>query len=166
MNPFAAMAVKVVSGGATAALMTLGLTASLADASVTPTPAPASSNAAVASPLAGVRDAVRFAVFEAESDVLRIPPAAFRADRKRGIPVARLARARGLTKETFGDRQAVNAFIRTSGMFDAVIDFDRSMRDPAHPDRLSPRYDSGDHLHPSEAGSRVLGEAVPLALFR
>ncbi len=64
------------------------------------------------------------------------------------------------------DRQAVNAFIRTSGVFDAVIDFDRSMRDPAHPDRLSPRYDSGDHLHPSEAGYRTMGEAVPLALFR
>ncbi len=64
------------------------------------------------------------------------------------------------------DRQAVNAFIRTFDGFDAVIDFDRSMRDPAHPDRLSPRYDSGDHLHPSEAGYRAMGEAIPLALFR
>jgi hypothetical protein len=108
MNPFAAMAVKFVSGGTTAALMTLGLTASLADASVTPTPAPASSNAAVASPLGGVRDAVRFAVFEAEADVLRIPPAAFRADLKRGITVRRLALERGLNKEQFGDRLVVN----------------------------------------------------------
>ena len=108
MNPFAAMAVKFVSGGATAALMTLGVTASLADASVTPTPAPASSNAAVASSLAGVRDAVRFAVFEAEADVLRIPPAAFRADLRRGITVARLARERGLNKDQFGDRLVVN----------------------------------------------------------
>lgn len=64
------------------------------------------------------------------------------------------------------DRQAINAFIRTAGVFDAVIDFDRSMRDQAHPDRLSPRYDSGDHLHPSEAGYRAMGEAIPLALFR
>ena len=108
MNPFAALAVKFVSGGATAALMTLGVTASLADASVMPTPAPASSNAAVASPLAGVRDAVRFAVFEAEADVLRIPPAAFRADLRRGITVARLARERGLNKDQFGDRLVVN----------------------------------------------------------
>lgn len=108
MNPFAAMAVKFVSGGATAALMTLGLTASLADASVTPTPAPPSSSAAVASPLAGVRDAVRFQVFEAEADVLRIPQAAFRADLKRGITVARLARERGLNKDQFGDRLVVN----------------------------------------------------------
>jgi len=108
MNPFAAMAVKFVSGGATAALMTLGVTASLADASVTPTPAPASGNAAVASPLAGVRDAVRFAVFEAEADVLRIPPEAFRTDLRRGITVARLARERGLNKDQFGDRLVVN----------------------------------------------------------
>ncbi|MGU3392358.1 GDSL-type esterase/lipase family protein [Sphingomonas sp. M1A8_2b] len=66
---------------------------------------------------------------------------------------------------TEADRQAINAFIRTSGLFDAVIDFDRVMRDPAHPDRLNPAYDSGDHLHPSEAGYRTMGEAVPLALF-
>jgi uncharacterized protein YaiL (DUF2058 family) len=51
---------------------------------------------------------VRFAVFEAEADVLRIPPAAFRADLKRGITVARLARERGLNKEQFGDRLVVN----------------------------------------------------------
>jgi hypothetical protein len=108
MNPFAAIAVKFVSGGATAALMTLGVTASLADASVTPTPAPASSNAAVASPLAGVRDAVRFQVFEAEAAVLRIPQAAFRTDLRRGITVARLARERGLNKDQFGDRLVVN----------------------------------------------------------
>lgn len=69
------------------------------------------------------------------------------------------------TAENEADRQAVNAFIRTSGVFDAVIDFDRLMRDPAHPDRLSPAYDSGDHLHPSEAGYRTMGEAVPLSLF-
>ncbi len=67
--------------------------------------------------------------------------------------------------ETEADRQAVNAFIRDSGIFDAVIDFDRLMRDPAHPDRLLPAYDSGDHLHPSEAGYRVMGSAVPLSLF-
>jgi hypothetical protein len=108
MNPFAAMAVKFVSGGATAALMTLGVTGSLADASVTPTAAPASNSIAVASPLAGVRDAVRFAVFESEADVLRIPQAAFRADLKRGITVARLARERGLNKDQFGDRLVVN----------------------------------------------------------
>jgi lysophospholipase L1-like esterase len=64
------------------------------------------------------------------------------------------------------DREAVNHFIRTSGVFDAVIDFDRLMRDPLHADRLAPAYDSGDHLHPSEMGYRVMGEAVPLSLFQ
>ncbi len=109
MNQFGALAVKVFSGGTTAVLMTLGVTAGLADASSMPaTPAPTSTNAAVASPLAGVRDAVRFAVFESEADVLRIPQAAFRADLKRGITVARLARERGLNKDQFGDRLVVN----------------------------------------------------------
>ena len=132
MSPFAAIAVKALSGGTTAVLMTLGLTAGLADASVAPTPAPASSNAAVASPLAGVRDAVRFAVFEAEADVLRIPARAFRADLKRGITVARLARERGMNKERFGDRLVVNLKPRlaqlvhlrviTKAQADAVID--------------------------------------------
>ncbi len=63
------------------------------------------------------------------------------------------------------DRQAINAFIRGSGLFDAVVDFDRLLRDPSQPDRLNPAYDSGDHLHPSEAGYRAMGEAVPLTLF-
>ncbi len=67
--------------------------------------------------------------------------------------------------ETEADRQAVNRFIRTSGVFDAVIDFDKVMRDPARPDRLLPAYDSGDHLHPSMDGYRAMGEAIPLALF-
>jgi len=63
------------------------------------------------------------------------------------------------------DRQAVNAWIRTPGHFDAVIDFDAVVRDPAHPDRLLPAYDCGDHLHPSPAGYKAMGEAIPLTLF-
>lgn len=66
---------------------------------------------------------------------------------------------------TEADRQAINAFIRTSATFDAVVDFDRLLRDPAHPERLLPAYDSGDHLHPSEAGYKAMGDAVPLTLF-
>jgi lysophospholipase L1-like esterase len=58
------------------------------------------------------------------------------------------------------DRQAVNAWIRGSGVFDAVVDFDRVTRDPAHPERLLPAYDSGDQLHPSPAGYKAMGEAV------
>jgi lysophospholipase L1-like esterase len=63
------------------------------------------------------------------------------------------------------DRQAVNAWIRAAGHFDAVIDFDGVVKDPKHPDRLLPAYDCGDHLHPSPAGYRAMGEAVPLGLF-
>lgn len=67
--------------------------------------------------------------------------------------------------ETEADRQAINSFIRTSGTFDAVVDFDAALRDPARPDRLLAAYDSGDHLHPSVTGYRRMAEAVPLALF-
>lgn len=63
------------------------------------------------------------------------------------------------------DRQAINGWIRARGHFDAVIDFDSALRDPQQPQRLLPRYDSGDHLHPSPAGYRAMGDAVPLSLF-
>ena len=64
------------------------------------------------------------------------------------------------------DRQALNTWIRTSGLFDAVVDLDRAVRDPAHPDRMVPAYDSGDHLHPSVAGYKVMGEAIKLEVLR
>ncbi|MET0307669.1 MAG: SGNH/GDSL hydrolase family protein [Sphingomonas sp.] len=63
------------------------------------------------------------------------------------------------------DRQAVNAWIRAPGHADGVIDFDRATRDPEHPDRLLPRFDSGDHLHPSPQGYHAMGMVIPLALF-
>jgi lysophospholipase L1-like esterase len=67
--------------------------------------------------------------------------------------------------ETEADRQAINAWIRAPGNFDAVIDFDALMRDPARPDRMRPDLDSGDGLHPSIAGYRAMAAAVPLGLF-
>lgn len=63
------------------------------------------------------------------------------------------------------DRAAINAWIRTPGNFDAVIDFDAAMRDPAHPTRLRPDMDSGDGLHPSIVGYQAMADAVPLGLF-
>jgi lysophospholipase L1-like esterase len=63
------------------------------------------------------------------------------------------------------DRQAVNAWIRATGNFDAVVDFDKVVRDPAQPDRLLPAFDCGDHLHPSPAGYKAMAEAIPLSLF-
>jgi lysophospholipase L1-like esterase len=63
------------------------------------------------------------------------------------------------------DRREINQWIRTPGHFDAVIDFDRVMRDPTAPNRLLAKFDSGDHLHPSPAGYAAMAKAVPLALF-
>jgi lysophospholipase L1-like esterase len=63
------------------------------------------------------------------------------------------------------DRQQVNRWIRAQGHFDAVIDFDSLVRDPEHPDRLLPAYDCGDHLHPSPAGYKAMGNAISLELF-
>jgi lysophospholipase L1-like esterase len=66
---------------------------------------------------------------------------------------------------TAAARQVVNRWIRTSAEYDAVIDFDAALRDPADPERMLPRYDSGDHLHPNDAGMQALAAAVPLHLF-
>ncbi len=69
------------------------------------------------------------------------------------------------TPEGEADRQRVNAWIRASGLFDAVIDFDAATRDPERPPRLSAAVDGGDHLHPSAAGYRIMGESIDLKLF-
>ncbi|WP_202392882.1 SGNH/GDSL hydrolase family protein [Alteraurantiacibacter buctensis] len=63
-------------------------------------------------------------------------------------------------------RQAVNTWIRTSGRFDAVIDFDAATRDPADPLRINPAFDPGDHVHPNDAGNRAMADAVPLGMLR
>jgi lysophospholipase L1-like esterase len=62
-------------------------------------------------------------------------------------------------------RQAVNDWLRKTDAFDAIADFDRALRDPDHPTRMLPRYDCGDHLHPSDLGYRAMGDAVDLSLF-
>ncbi|MGF6569749.1 lysophospholipase L1-like esterase [Paraburkholderia sp. GAS333] len=59
-------------------------------------------------------------------------------------------------------RVAVNQWIRTSHAFDGVVDFDAALRDRAQPDRLQRVFDSGDHIHPSDAGYTAMGEAVPV----
>ncbi|HEY9372256.1 SGNH/GDSL hydrolase family protein [Streptomyces sp.] len=64
--------------------------------------------------------------------------------------------------ENEAKRDAVNEWIRTSGAYDAVVDFDRAVADPKDPDALLPAYDSGDHLHPGDAGFRVMAEALDL----
>jgi lysophospholipase L1-like esterase len=63
-------------------------------------------------------------------------------------------------------RQAVNKWIRSSGAFDAVIDFDAVLRDPNHPSRILLRFASEDHLHPNDAGYQALADAIDLAVFK
>ncbi|HZK89236.1 MAG TPA: SGNH/GDSL hydrolase family protein [Stellaceae bacterium] len=62
-------------------------------------------------------------------------------------------------------REKVNAWLRESGAFDAIVDFDAALRDPENKLRMLPKYDCGDHLHPSDLGYRTMGDAIDLALF-
>jgi lysophospholipase L1-like esterase len=70
------------------------------------------------------------------------------------------------SEENEAKRAAINRWIRTSGEYDGVIDFDRAVRDPAQPLRMLPRYDSGDHLHPNDAGMQAMADAIPLRLLQ
>jgi lysophospholipase L1-like esterase len=70
------------------------------------------------------------------------------------------------TAEKEEKREAVNDWIRTSGAFDAVIDFDKATRNPARPKQFLPAYDSGDHLHPNDAGYKAMGDTIDLSLFQ
>jgi lysophospholipase L1-like esterase len=92
----------------------------------------------------------------------------------RGIKVM-VATLTGFENETFlpgawnprreAVRQAVNDWLRKTNDFDAIVDFDRALRDPDHPTSMLPKFDCGDHLHPSDAGYRAMGDAIDLALF-
>ena len=63
------------------------------------------------------------------------------------------------------ERQAVNLWIRSNKLSDAVIDFDKAVRDPADPQRLLPAFDGGDHIHPNDAGHKAMADALDLSLF-
>ncbi|MFH8472858.1 SGNH/GDSL hydrolase family protein [Streptomyces sp. NPDC018000] len=73
---------------------------------------------------------------------------------------------RGWTPAQNAVREQVNELIRAGGVFDAVIDFDKAARDPHHPTRLLPAYDSGDHLHLNDTGYQRLGSLVDLPALR
>jgi len=62
-------------------------------------------------------------------------------------------------------RQALNTWMRSNKVYDGVIDFDAVIRDPENPTKVLPRYDSGDHLHPNDAGYEAMGAAIDLKLF-
>jgi len=67
--------------------------------------------------------------------------------------------------EAEAERQSVNAWIRNSGKFDAVIDFDAAIRDAQNPSHLVPAADSGDHMHPGDAGYKIMSDTIDLKLF-
>lgn len=69
------------------------------------------------------------------------------------------------SEEGEAKREAFNKWLRTSNGYDGVIDFDLAVRDPANPNRILAQYDSGDHLHPNDAGYKAMGDAIDLKLF-
>jgi lysophospholipase L1-like esterase len=69
------------------------------------------------------------------------------------------------TPEREKTRQAFNEWIREGGAFDAIVDFDRALRNPDRPASMLPIYDCGDHLHPSDLGYNKMGDAIDLSLF-
>jgi lysophospholipase L1-like esterase len=70
------------------------------------------------------------------------------------------------TSQGEAKRKALNEWIKTSGIFDGVVDFDAVTRDPAHPAKFLPKYDSGDNLHPNAAGYEAMASAIDLSLFK
>jgi lysophospholipase L1-like esterase len=115
----------------------------------------------------GVRSATADQVIAGLADLV----AQVRASGRRAL-LGTLTPSAGAQPSTYGDleaeaaRQRVNAWIRSSGAADAVVDFDAALRDPSDPSRLLGAYDSGDHLHPNLAGYRAMADAVPLAQLR
>jgi lysophospholipase L1-like esterase len=83
-----------------------------------------------------------------------------------GAPIPPFGESFYDSKDHEAARQKVNEWIRTSGKFDAVIDLDAALRDPANPAKLLPVYDTGDHLHPNVAGHQKIAEAIDLDLFK
>jgi lysophospholipase L1-like esterase len=63
-------------------------------------------------------------------------------------------------------RTAVNTWIRTGGEFDAIVDFDTATRDRSHVARLHAAFNSGDNIHPNDAGNRAMAGAIPTKLLR
>ena len=82
-----------------------------------------------------------------------------------GATLAPFEGANYWSSEGEATRQAVNNWIRTSGLYDGVIDFDAAVRDPQHPTKFLPEYNSGDNLHPSDAGYKAMAAAIDLKLF-
>ena len=140
MNPFAAVAVKVVGGGAAAALLSLGVAGGLAQAA-SPSPSPSSSSSTSApskSDRHADRKLVRQAILDAEADVLGIPVGTLKADLKKGQKVSDLANDRHMTKEQFADKLAANLKPRLEQLVD------HKQITQAWADRILDRISKGD----------------------
>jgi lysophospholipase L1-like esterase len=124
-------------------------------------------NSPGAPPAAIIFDQTQFASGEALIDAYRqiISRAHARGVKVLGGTIIPFGHAPAFTPEREAVRRRVNAWIRTSGAFDGVIDFEAIVRDPAEPTRIKPELDSGDHLHPNSAGYRAMGEGVDPKVF-
>lgn len=115
------------------------------------------------------REATAAAVKAGLADIVsKVRAAGFRAIGVTIVPrhnVAAAAGNSGWNDAKTAIRREVNDWIRRSGSFDRVLDFDAVVRDPDHPNRLQPRFNCGDGIHPSPAGYFALGRSIDLALF-
>lgn len=137
MSPFAAVAVKVVGGGAAAALLSLGVAGGLAQAA-SPSPTPSTTAPSTGSDRHADRRLVRQAVLESEADVLGIPEGTLISDLKKGQKVSDLANDKHMTKEQFADRLAANLKPRLEQLVD------HKQITQARADRILDRISKGD----------------------
>ena len=82
------------------------------------------------------------------------------------IPFEGVLRPGYASPEHLRQRNEVNAWIRSSGVFDALVDFDAVVRDPGNRERLLPALDGGNHFTPSQAGMKALANAIKVSLFK
>jgi hypothetical protein len=120
MHPLAALAVKTIGGGTAAALLSLGVAGSLAQAASTPNPAPSTAAKPVKHDHPD-RRAIALAVFESEADVLHLTPAQLREDLRQGQKVADLAKDKGMNKDQFAAALATNLKPRLAALVDKKV---------------------------------------------
>jgi lysophospholipase L1-like esterase len=106
-------------------------------------------------------------VNRAPGDVVRVPGAHPAGARSGGKVIgATLLPFRGshhYSARSEAKREQINDWVRTSGEYDGVADFDRVLASPSDPESINPVYDSGDHLHPNDAGYRLMADTIDIS---